>query len=199
MKHTIWILLLSLALTSCSTISPTPAPPAAPKATWTDRQAALNNIQSWHLSGKIAVQTPQDSGSASVNWTQNHQGYNISLLGPLGSNGMRLSGQPGNVTLQTSDGKSYSAKSPEQLLASKWRFHLPVSNMKFWIRGLPVPGITADTSFDHYGRLNTLTQQGWRIDYLSYANTGGVDLPERLTITSPSLKVKIIVYQWNVG
>jgi outer membrane lipoprotein LolB len=112
---------------------------------------------------------------------------------------MKLAGRPGNVTLQTSDGKTYNAKSPEQLLASQWRFHLPVSNMKYWIRGIPVPGMAANTSFDHYGRLNTLTQQGWRIDYLAYTNVGGVDLPERLSITSPTLKVRIIVYQWNVG
>lgn len=199
MKHTIWMLALALTLSGCSTINPTAAPPAAPKATWTDRQATLNNIKSWRLNGKIAVQTPHDSGSASVNWTQNPRSYVISLLGPLGSNGMKLTGQPGQVTLQTSDGKSYKASSPEQLLAKQWGFHLPVSNLNYWVRGLPVPNVAATTHFDHFGRLDSLTQQGWRIDYLSYTNVGRVDLPEKLSITSPSLSVKIIVYQWNVG
>ena len=48
--------------------------------------------------------------------------------------------------LQTSDGKRYNAASPEQLLAEQWGFHLPVSNMKYWVRGLPVPGIPATTT-----------------------------------------------------
>ncbi|MBX3708617.1 MAG: lipoprotein insertase outer membrane protein LolB [Gammaproteobacteria bacterium] len=199
MMRIIWILLLSLTIGGCSTIAPTEiTPPAAPKATPKDRQTALNRIQSWWLNGKIAVQTKQDSGSATVAWTQNQRRYTISLLGPLGSHGMRLSGQPGRVTLQTSDGKSFSAKSPEQLLAEKWGFQLPVSNMNYWIRGLPVPGTPANTQLDPYGRLTALRQQGWNIQYLSYANVNGVDLPEKLSITSSSLRVKIIVYQWRI-
>lgn len=200
MKHLIWILFLALSLTSCSTLSPTAAtPPATPKATWADRQAALNHIQNWNLNGKIALQTAKDSGSASVNWSQRQGGYSISMSGPLGASAMKLTGQAGHVTLQTSDGKSYSASSAEQLLAKQWGWNLPVSNMKYWIRGLPVPGMTANTHFDSYERLTSLVQQGWRIDYLSYSNTRGVDLPEKLSITSPSLRVKIVVYQWNVG
>lgn len=200
MKHIIWIVLLALSLTSCSTINPPAAtPPAAPTATWADRQTTLNHIQSWHLNGKIALQTAKDSGSASVDWSQRQSSYSISMSGPLGASAMKLAGQPGRVTLQTSDGKSYTAASAEQLLAKQWGYNLPVSNMKYWIRGLPAPGMSANTRFDGYERLTSLVQQGWRIDYLSYSNTRGIDLPEKLSITSPSLKVKIVVYQWSVG
>ncbi|WP_172622819.1 lipoprotein insertase outer membrane protein LolB [Aquicella siphonis] len=198
MKRIIWISLLTALLTSCSNITPPPAAPAAPKATWEDRQIALNRIQSWWLNGKIGVQTRQDSGSATVDWAQNTRSYTISLTGPLGSSGMRLSGHPGRVTLQTSDGKSYSAASPEQLLASRWGFHLPVSNMKYWVRGLPVPGLASSTHFDKYGRLTALAQQGWNVEYLGYTNAGGVDLPERMSITSSALRVKIVIYQWKL-
>ncbi len=199
MIRIIWMFLLITVMTGCSTIAPTPTPPAAPKATWSDRQAALTRIQSWTLSGKIAVQTSRDSGSATVDWTQSQRRYTISLLGPLGSNGLKLTGAPGHVTLQTSDGKTFNAKSPEQLLAERWGFHLPVSNMNYWIRGLPVPGTTANTQFDQYGRLTRLVQQGWDVQFLGYSNAGGIDLPQRMSITSPSLNVKIVVYQWHIG
>lgn len=198
MKRIIGIILISALFTGCSTMSTTPAPPAAPKATWQDRQLSLNHIQSWWLSGKIGVQTANDAGSASVDWTQSARGYTISLLGPLGSHGMKLTGNASHVTLQTSDGKQYNANSAEQLLAKQWGFHLPVSNMTYWVRGLPVPGVTANTQFDQFGRLTRLAQQGWSIDYLSYANTNGIDLPERIAITSPALRVKIIINQWRI-
>lgn len=193
----IWILVLTVFMASCTSITQPEAPPAAPKATWADRQARLDRIQSWRINGKIAVQTAKDSGSASINWAQNQRSYNISLLGPLGSHGMNLSGQPGHVVMQM-DGKSYSSSSPEQLLATRWGFNLPVSNMRYWIRGIPVPGIPAQTQFDRYGRLTNLVQQGWNIQFLGYSNQGGVDLPARLSITSSSLRAKVIVYQWSV-
>lgn len=189
------------ALTSCSTTTTTSSP-AAPspyaKLSWTERQAALNAIQSWQVNGKIAMQTSQNSGSASVDWTQRHESYIISLLGPMGSNGMSLSGRPGRVVLQTSDGKRFTASNPEQILAERWGFHLPVSYLKYWIRGLPAPSAAANTHFDASGRLTDLVQQGWHVQFADYANTGKIDLPEKLFITSQALNVKIIVYNWKV-
>lgn len=193
-----------LTLTSCSTTKTstevsTTATTATPPASRETRVASLNQIKSWNLNGKIAVQSRNDSGSATVDWMQRSRQYFISLQGPLGSHAMKLSGGPGQVTLQTSDGKSYRSSSAEQLLAKQWGFHLPVSSMNYWIRGLAVPGIPANTRYDRTGRLGTLIQQGYRIDYLSYTNTGRGELPDRLAIYSPSLRVKLIVYHWTVG
>jgi outer membrane lipoprotein LolB len=193
---------LSLMIANCSTTAKTPAstettaPATIPVK---DRQTSLNTVHNWRINGKIAVQSARDSGSATVNWVQKGGQYSISLMGPLGSNGLKLAGRPGHVTLQTSDGKSYSASSPEELLAKRWGFHVPVSNMNYWIRGLPVPGPSAKTQFDHYGRLTHLVQQGWSVQYQNYTHVSRVDLPQMISITSPSLKVKIIVYQWNIG
>lgn len=200
-KNIISILLILLTLSGCaSRKAVTPETTATPpKETWPARETALNQIKSWHLNGKIAVQSSRDSGSASVDWFQNMSRYSIALAGPLGSHAMKLSGSGGSVTLQTSDGKVYRASSPEQLLKAQWGFNLPVSSMNYWIRGLPVPGIPADTRFDKAGRLVTLIQQGHRIEFQSYSNTGRVALPERISIVSPSLRVKMIVYSWNVG
>lgn len=194
----IWIFLLAAFVTSCSTVTQPEAPPAAPKATLPVRQAAVDKVQSWRIDGKIAVKTSKDSGSATVNWAQHQRSYTISLQGPLGSHSMNLSGQPGRVTLKTSDGKSYTSGSPEQLLAKQWGFNLPVSNMRYWVRGLPVPGIPAQTHFDSFNRLSSLSQQGWNIQYQSYMNNHGVDLPQRLSITSPAMQVKIVIYHWGV-
>lgn len=200
MKHIIWILSLMLFLSGCSTTKTTEvSTTTSPKATWASRETALNNIHHFHISGKIAVQSSTDSGSASVDWSQGQNQYNIALQGPLGAGAMKLQGRPGLVTLQTSDGKTWRAASAEQLLAKQWGFHLPVSSMNYWIRGLPVPNVPANTRFDNNAHLTTLIQQGYRIDYLSYANTRGIDLPEKMSITSPSLRVKMIVYRWTLA
>lgn len=201
MKHIIWILSLMLILSGCSTLKreTTTTTTTVPKATWANREAKLNSIKSWHISGKIAVQSSHDSGSASVDWYKGVNQYNISLQGPLGAGAMKLWGKPGHVTLQTSDGKSYQATSAEQLLAKQWGFNLPVSSMNFWIRGLPVPGVAANTRFDQEGRIATIIQQGFRVDYQSYSYTNGIELPARMTLVSSALRVKMIVYQWTLA
>lgn len=196
----IWICFLLITLTACANKTPSSmnAPTAPIIKNPKERETVLNRIQSWQVNGKIAVQTAQNSGSATVDWIQNPNSYVISMLGPLGSNGLKLTGRPGFVTLQTADGKHYSASSAEELLAKGWGFRLPLSNLRYWIRGLPVPNLPARSQKDSFGRLTSLTQTNWQVEYLAYTTRGTVDLPTNLVITSPALKVKIFVHEWQV-
>jgi outer membrane lipoprotein LolB len=191
----VWIL---TALTGCATMKPTAAP-QKPAESWETRQVSLSRLQNWQLNGKIAVITANDSGSASIDWSQRADTFKIALYGPLGTNGMTLNGAPGRVTMQTSDGKKASAASAEQLLASQWGWHLPVSSLKYWVRGLPVPNSPQQSRFDNNNRLLALNQQGFNIQFAEYTQRGTLELPQRLTITSPTLKSKIVIYSWNIG
>lgn len=198
-------LALTVGLTSCGTLThkeptnttSTEADATAKQVSWKDRESSLSAIKSWQINGKIAVQTPKQSGSATVNWVQRASQFNISMMGPLGAGSLKLYGRPGFVTLQTSDGKTFTDKNPEHLLAKGWGYNLPLSNLNYWIRGLPSPNLAMSTHFDSYGRLSTLIQQGWIIQYLGYTHRGSVDLPDRINISSPSLKVRIVIYQWQ--
>lgn len=206
MKHAIGIFLLVATLTGCSTTKTSTATtddsltkPSAQNKSWESREQALNRIHNWQLNGKIAVQSSRDSGSATVDWTQRAKQYNIALMGPFGSHGLRLSGQPGRVTMVTAEGKRVTANNPEQLLAKQWGFHVPVSYLKYWVRGLPVEGIPSNPKFDAAHRISQLSQQGWNVQYLSYTKAAGIDLPNRMSISSPELKVKIVIYDWKVA
>ena len=188
--------LFAAALSGCASISP-PSPPAK-QIPWKNREVALSQLHDWKMNGKIAVDTQNDSGSATIDWTQRKQRYIISLLGPFGSGGLTLNGQPGLVTLQTSEGKTFRASNAEELLARTWGWNLPVSNLNYWIRGLPVPGIAQKSQYDSYQRLSDLVQQGWHVQYMSYTTVGSVDLPNKIFITSNRLKTKIVIYDWQI-
>lgn len=190
--------LVTAGLASCATVTTKEAPPPTKPISWQERETTLSRLQSWQLNGKIAVRTSQDSGSASVDWAQNRRSYLISLMGPLGSNSLKLQGSPAEVTLTTSDGKRYTAANPEELLAKRWGYNVPVSHLKYWIRGLTAPGIPAQTQFDQANRLSSLRQDGWYVEFPSYTRSGNVDLPSKVFITSSSLNVKIIIYKWSV-
>lgn len=127
-----------------------------------------------------------------------HGGYSVNLYAPLGAGGMKLSGNPGSATLVMSDGKVFKAASPDALLAKNWGFNLPVSYLRYWVRGLPVPGIPAKMSFDNFNRVTSFSQQGWQVEVQSYTRAGGAELPSRLSISSASLDAKLVVHEWHI-
>lgn len=188
------ICFLSTVLVSCTTLTP---PQPAVQLPWKERETKVGDIENWQINGKVAIQTNKNSGSASVDWSQHQDHYVISLMGPLGANALKLIGNPGSVTMQTANGKSQTASTGEQLLAQQG-YHLPVSSIRYWVRGLPVPNIPATKQFDASKRLSLMVQQGTRIQYLSYTNVGKIDLPDKIFITSPSLQVKLIIYKWKL-
>ena len=192
----LFFFLIFFTLSACTTFAPTP-----PKTIFSfkDRTKTLQQIKYFQLSGKIAVQTNKEAGSAVLHWTQNNGQYEMALLNPLGTSILKLTGKKESVLLETADGKSYSAKNPEQLLADQWGFHLPVSYLNYWVRGIPVPGLPYHGQFDVFHRLKTLSQQNIQIQFLSYMNTELIDLPQMITITSPTLKAKIRIYQWTLN
>lgn len=191
----VWIL---FDLVSCASVTMSPPAAKESKVTWETRQAQLEKLHNWQINGKIAVITAQDSGSATVNWRERQGNYTISMYGPLGANSITMSGGPGHVTLKTNDGKTITAGSAEELLAKQWGWRLPLASLKYWIRGLPVPGSPAQTTFDSAHRLASLSQQGFTVRYQGYTTAGALDLPQHLSITSSALKTKLVIYKWNI-
>lgn len=192
------VLLLAMAtlllLQSCST---TPPPSTTPTLPWQARQQQLHQFNAWQLNGKMALQSAQDAGSANLDWQENKRHYVISLFGPFGTPGPKLIGEPGKITLITANGKHAMAKSPEELLAKLWGFNVPISNLYYWIRGLPAPGMVTNQAFDGAHRLTELEQQGWHIQFSHYTNAGSLDLPSKIFITSAALKIKIFISEWK--
>ena len=183
-------------LESCSTLPPQTAKPEA--LSFTVRQQKLAQIQEWKLQGAIAIRTPQDSGSATLSWQQNAQAFSLSLFGPLGSNAVHIEGRPGFVSMQTSQGKTVQAATAEQLLYSQLGWHLPVSHLYYWVRGLPVPGIQAVMHFDAFHRLTELTQENWQLTYKQYSLYGSTELPTKIILVYPQLNIKLVIYEWHV-
>lgn len=190
--------LCMLMITSCA-ITPSKQIQHTKKLSWDERKQQLNRLQTWQLNGKIAVQTAAQAGSATLNWSENKGRYFITLAGPLGSHAIQLKGGSGAVTLINEKGQHLNARSAEVLLAKQWGYHLPVSNMIYWIRGLPAPGLPHQEHLDQQARLMTLTQMGWFIQFQQYTTVNNIDLPEKMTISSQKLKSKIIIYSWQLA
>ena len=78
-------------------------------------------------------------------------------------------------------------------------WQLPVTNLYFWVRGLPAPNSSASTTFDPYHHLIELEQQGWQIQYERYTAIQGIDLPSKLRLKRGQLQVKIVISSWKLS
>lgn len=190
------VLFLIAGISACANITPPEAPDSS--TPWQKRQATLSQIKNWNLSGKIAVITKQDSGSASIDWSQRAQRFDINLYGPVFTSGIKLNGSQGNVTMTTGSGQKYTANTPEQLLSERFGWRLPVSYMRYWIRGLPVPGLAQKNTYDKSHRLSSLRQGGFLVEFQRYTRSDGFDLPQRIIIQTNGFKSKIFVYKWQI-
>lgn len=199
------VLPLLLALTGCATTN-TPS-----QETFTDygrpignhymprnaRQAQETGIQNWTARGSIAIRTPQKGFNANFNWEQHYDAYLITLFGPLGANRVQLSGNAQQVTLQNGN-RVVSAPDAESLLQQQLGWSVPVSNLYYWMRGMPVPGSKGHRSYDMNNHLVQLDQQGWHIAYLRYVSVDGVDMPNRIVLRNPRVEVRVVVSNWNL-
>lgn len=154
--------------------------------------------QNWSLSGMIAARTSNNAWSASIQWRQQGSQYQIALFGPLGTQAVNLFGMNGFAELNTADGKRFVSSSPEELLASQTGWRLPVSNLYFWIRGMPVPQARSAAQYDAAHHLIALDQNGWSVRYLNYMHIGNYYLPARIFLYHPALNVKILINQWQI-
>ena len=193
------LIFLALFLAGCATVREQPALLNQP-ISWQERSMMLAQLHNWNISAIMAIQTHTgtEGGTANLKWQQYNQNYNLLLYGPLGADAVKITGQPGHVSLETADGKKFTAATPELLLAQQTGWRLPVSDLYYWIRGLPTKGPSSAMQFDLSHRLTHLDQAGWTIDFLRYSTVNQMDLPTKLTLATKDIKVKIIINQWQI-
>ncbi|WP_061242103.1 lipoprotein insertase outer membrane protein LolB [Pseudomonas composti] len=166
-------------------------------AKWKAHKEQIAQLDGWQINGKIGIRAPRDSGSATLFWLQRQDYYDIRLSGPLGGGAARLTGRPGDILLEVANRGRYRAESPEALLREQLRLDLPVSNLLWWIRGLPAPQSRSRITLDGESHLAQLEQDGWKVEYQRYTEQNGYALPERMKLYGQDLEVTLVIKDWQ--
>lgn len=162
--------LLLAAVTFLAGCLPAPAPtPAADLASvaaaWQARQAALASRDRFLLLGRLAVKGGGLSGQ--LRWQQEGAGYRLRLAGPLGAGALKIEGDGRETRIAGRDIDLVTTE-PEQVLAARTGWMLPLAALRWWVLGLPEPGEPADLQLDDRGRLVGLVQRGWTLRFEGY-------------------------------
>ena len=132
----------------------------------------------FNLQGKIGVRTPHQSGSAFFTWVQQQQQFDIELSGILGVGKTQISGQPGQVTLNSAKTGLIYAESPEELLEQATGWQAPITHLVDWVQARPAT-VNAQIQKDPLQRPTQFIEDGWTVD-LSYNDSAS--LPNRLIL-----------------
>lgn len=199
--------LVSLLLLLClSCAAPLPRPPAEHvQQLWQARVSALQTVQRWELRGRLAVHSDERGGQASFTWRRDGARHNIRLNGPLGRGVVQVTQDETGATLQDAGQRLFHAANAEDLLYRYTGWRLPLANLNYWVRGVPVPDLPGIQELDDSGRLKTLRQQGWEMQYQKYVPIEGHELPSRLTLITlpdraggapPAIEVRLVIDRW---
>jgi outer membrane lipoprotein LolB len=180
-------LFLILLLTACAATPPLISTRSA--AEFTD----------WQLNGRIALTHGEQGWHASLLWQERADGYQLKLSGPLGQGGFQLAGDEHGVVLVDAKGHSSFARDGDALLLQATGWRLPVVGMRYWVRGLPVPGTGATPEYDEAGRLSRLEQSGWTIKYQKYQLVKGAAVPSKMQLARDDISVRLVIKQWQLG
>jgi outer membrane lipoprotein LolB len=184
MKQLLNIVVLSLLLSACASVSkPRPAEFSPElQALWSERQATLASLDQWEITGRMAVRTDDDGGSANFVWERRSDEHNIEMFGPFGSGRVTITQSGDGAVLRDGDDPPVSAASAEELLYYQVGWHVPFESLKFWLKGVPSPTPHDTLVLDAEGRALGFRQDGWEVSIPDYSPGDPVSVPRRVFI-----------------
>ena len=161
--------------------------------------AALAELESWGLRGRVALNREGRGAQANVLWRQQGALAQLELSGPWGVGAERVRIEDGDVNL-LSEGDWVSMCAPgmqidelEMLCESA-----PLKSLPYWLRGLPDPGSPFTEYGSGQGAVREFRQDGWRIEVNALARSGDLAVPRRLNISGPGASMKVAITNWEL-
>ncbi|MEX1034158.1 MAG: lipoprotein insertase outer membrane protein LolB, partial [Cellvibrionaceae bacterium] len=134
-----------------------------------------------------------------VHWHNKNHSYAIRLSGTLGMGATWIRGNEQGVRLEQSGEAPVFAATPEDLVYTQLGREIPISDLHYWVRGLPAPyPRPRNARFAPEGVLSHLQQSGWTLEYSDYQAVGAWNLPGKVIAIRDDLKLTLLVGNWSL-
>ena len=192
-----------LVLAACGSIKNLPVTDESYR-NWAGHQIQMGNINSWEIHARAAIFVEQEVYQVGINWQRELDLFVIVIEAPFGQGVFRIeSNQSGDgrpsIKLSLPDEQVFYDESAEALLVKFFGWPIPVSGLKSWIKGLPLRDTEYDFDLQADGRLKSLRQDGWLINYLEYFTGDHMSkgLPRKMYLKHANLALKIVIDRWQ--
>ena len=96
------------------------------------------------------------------------------------------------MTLEAPDQATVTAARPEQLIYQQLGWNIPVSQLVYWIKGIPSP------NQPHQPEVDGFQQHGWRVSYPRQTLVEQYALPAKMIARHPQVTVTLIQKSWQL-
>lgn len=167
---------------------------------WRAHEKAVRQVTDWQCVGRIAIRTANEGGTVNLNWYQTGETAKIVLNAPLNQGTVELVGRPDMMVITDSSGRSQLTTNPQASIEQLTGWNIPITALPDWIRGLP-HNKQAKIQLNANGWLQTLSDDGWLIDYESYMPVPGHDLemPKKITVSRNDIRLRLVVESWQLN
>ncbi|SIT36906.1 Outer-membrane lipoprotein LolB [Paraburkholderia ribeironis] len=153
--------------------------------------------------GRFAVQYNDQNGQqrnayGNFSWQETGDTVTLQLRNPLGQTMAIVTSSPASATLELPNRQPLTADNVSTLMQNALGFALPVEGLRYWLQPSPAPTSLARTEKDpeQPSRLKQITQDGWTIDYLAYADAPATGVKRlNLSRAEPPLDIKLVLDQ----
>jgi len=134
-----------------------------------------------------------------LQWRQEAQQFVMLLEAPFGQGVFRINNDDqGGYRLLLPDGQQFENRTPESLLEDVFGWSLPISGLRYWIRGLPRPGSEYRDRLNDSGLARSIQQDRWSIEFREYFDDGSEPrLPRRINLVRDDLSIKLVIERWQ--
>jgi outer membrane lipoprotein LolB len=188
---------------ACSSLPDTPVTEQSHNA-WARHQTELAEIDSWEIHARSAIFVDQKVYQVGINWQRQQERFTLVIEAPFGQGVFRVESytvgeESEPVMLTLPDGQIYRDDSAEALLDRVFGWSIPVSGLEWWIKGLPQGEDDYSFHLRGDGRLKSLQQDGWKVNYLEYFGAQSVaqGLPKKMYLKHQELAMKLVIERWH--
>ena len=148
----------------------------------------------YEVSARLAARYRDEAFSGNLAWRHGRNSDEMLITSPLGAGVARIVREGDAVVLTTSEPRDYRAADAESLTEEVLGFRLPLGGLADWVRGRPSAQLpVANKESNAEGRLQSLEQGGWKIEYLEYSG----DLPSRMRLLYPGIELRLAISEWK--
>ncbi len=155
-------------------------------------------VPDFDVLGRVFVGYEGPSFSSNLRWRHAGGDDQIWLMTPLGQTIAYIEDGVRGAALTSADQQQYHAASVESLTKRALGWELPLSQLRYWVRGEEVPGVPShgvQRAAD--GQLLELAQAGWKITFTPPAASAGNRFPQRLQLTNGTQQIRLVVDEWR--
>lgn len=160
------------------------------------RNIPISDLNHWQFKARVAIKTPEESVTASLEWQKDQSLFDFLLSGSFGVTIAHLTQQDDVATLKIPDTDKLVDRDAGQLLNQTLGWEFPINELSYWIKGLPSGRSGEQINYNDKGQISSIALDEWQIHFSKYRLYQGYSLPKMIKATHPDISLKVVAKKW---